>query len=239
MIKYLFLCTILFASLVSCINVTTVDTQHEKVKPSLNTSKENISKDSKVNILSEGGALLSETRTLPKDTLIDLMSLEEGITKQKEKPIHPRKGVGNYTIINSTNLQNISTTGNIANTTVLNSTEKLSSENVISDSKIPISASSEAGIHKKPTLLSSDKMDNDANAQEKLTERKTMILPDKMTQSKTVTKHPGMVIPVVITILVVPMFAVLGYLALKRGQEAWKNRHYKRMDFLLDGMYND
>lgn len=53
------------------------------------------------------------------------------------------------------------------------------------------------------------------------------------------SRHPGMVMPVVITMLVVPMFAVLGYMAVKRGREAWKNRHYKRMDFLLDGMYND
>lgn len=52
-------------------------------------------------------------------------------------------------------------------------------------------------------------------------------------------RHPDLIMPVVITILVVPMFAVLAFMALRRGQEAWKNRHYKRMDFLLDGMYND
>ncbi|XP_063530301.1 uncharacterized protein LOC134741451 [Cydia strobilella] len=51
--------------------------------------------------------------------------------------------------------------------------------------------------------------------------------------------HPGMIMPIVIAILVVPLLAVLGYMTIKRGQEAWKNRHYKRMDFLLDGMYND
>lgn len=65
---------------------------------------------------------------------------------------------------------------------------------------------------------------------------KSSIISNK---ARNVNSHPGMITPLVISILVVPLFAVLGYMAFKRGREAWRNRHYKRMDFLLDGMYND
>lgn len=86
----------------------------------------------------------------------------------------------------------------------------------------------------KPTVLDASALGSSGD--------KTMSLIAEGLKHKQATNpgsHPGMIMPIVITVLVVPMFAVLGYMALKRGQEAWKNRHYKRMDFLLDGMYND
>ncbi|KPI91200.1 hypothetical protein RR46_14704 [Papilio xuthus] len=89
---------------------------------------------------------------------------------------------------------------------------------------------------KKPLVLSNEALD-----QITLTDFETSYPKDghKVKVPRNPNSHPGMIMPIVITILVVPMFAVVGYLAIKRGQEAWKNRHYKRMDFLLDGMYND
>lgn len=53
------------------------------------------------------------------------------------------------------------------------------------------------------------------------------------------SNQPGFIVPVIITIFAVPFMALLGYQAVRRGREAWRNRHYSRMDFLIDGMYND
>lgn len=51
--------------------------------------------------------------------------------------------------------------------------------------------------------------------------------------------QPGYIIPIVITLFALPLLVLIGYQAVRRGKEAWRNRHYRRMDFLIDGMYND
>lgn len=47
------------------------------------------------------------------------------------------------------------------------------------------------------------------------------------------------VVPIVIALLAVPFIAVLGAYAYKKSRDFWDRRHYRRMDFLIDGMYND
>lgn len=47
------------------------------------------------------------------------------------------------------------------------------------------------------------------------------------------------VIPVVCVILAVPLVILLAVFLYKKGSEFWERRHYRRMDFLIDGMYND
>lgn len=47
------------------------------------------------------------------------------------------------------------------------------------------------------------------------------------------------VVPIVIAMLAVPLMAVLGAFFYKKVQDFWDRRHYRRMDFLIDGMYND
>jgi hypothetical protein len=47
------------------------------------------------------------------------------------------------------------------------------------------------------------------------------------------------VIPVVFVILAVPLIIVLAVFLYKKGSEFWERRHYRRMDFLIDGMYNE
>lgn len=46
------------------------------------------------------------------------------------------------------------------------------------------------------------------------------------------------VIPIVAVILSVPLVAIVISVLYKRGTEWWQHRHYSRMDFLIDGMYN-
>jgi len=47
------------------------------------------------------------------------------------------------------------------------------------------------------------------------------------------------VVPIVIVILSVPFVAILISILYKRGSEWWKYRHYRRMDFLINGMYDN
>lgn len=47
------------------------------------------------------------------------------------------------------------------------------------------------------------------------------------------------IVPIVITMLAVPFLAVAGVFFYKRLCDFWDRRHYRRMDFLIDGMYND
>jgi len=47
------------------------------------------------------------------------------------------------------------------------------------------------------------------------------------------------VIPVVLVIMAIPLVIVLALFLYKKGSEFWERRHYRRMDFLIDGMYNE
>lgn len=47
------------------------------------------------------------------------------------------------------------------------------------------------------------------------------------------------VIPVVLVIMAIPLVIVLALFLYKKGSEFWERRHYRRMDFLVDGMYNE
>ncbi|XP_015600574.1 uncharacterized protein LOC107270246 [Cephus cinctus] len=47
------------------------------------------------------------------------------------------------------------------------------------------------------------------------------------------------IVPVVITIMAVPLLGLAAFVLYRRGRDCWDKRHYRRMDFLIDGMYND
>lgn len=72
--------------------------------------------------------------------------------------------------------------------------------------------------------ISQKKQDNDTNKHEYV---------------KYFKKGPDYVLPIVLTILAVPLVAILMTVLYKRGSEWWQHRHYRRMDFLIDGMYNN
>ncbi|RZB40396.1 hypothetical protein BDFB_001444 [Asbolus verrucosus] len=52
-------------------------------------------------------------------------------------------------------------------------------------------------------------------------------------------KKPDYVVPIVVVILLVPLVAIVISILYKRGAEWWQHRHYRRMDFLIEGMYNN
>ncbi|EGI67592.1 PREDICTED: uncharacterized protein LOC105144045 isoform X1 [Acromyrmex echinatior] len=47
------------------------------------------------------------------------------------------------------------------------------------------------------------------------------------------------IVPVIITIVALPILGAAIFVLYRRGRDCWDKRHYRRMDFLIDGMYND
>lgn len=47
------------------------------------------------------------------------------------------------------------------------------------------------------------------------------------------------IVPVIITMIALPILGAALFTLYRRGRDCWDKRHYRRMDFLIDGMYND
>lgn len=56
--------------------------------------------------------------------------------------------------------------------------------------------------------------------------------------SDSTTSHREYVVPIVTLIFAIPLLLGLFLLSYRRAKEFWLTRHYRRMDFLIDGMYN-
>ncbi|KAH9640638.1 hypothetical protein HF086_000582 [Spodoptera exigua] len=254
MIFYLLLCHILLIPIVNSSNTTVIkpESTNKTVTESLKVNPSNATKET---LLTEGGSVLSGVGAsildLPKEKLT---SLDNELGKNKVKPVVARKGV--VYIEDDNEKQNKTSTSNgipVQAPKMLDNTPEVKNETVATihsiESKVNASQLNNIvkGVNKtetpkKPLLLSYDSLANmTVKSSPDTLETNQIQSPNKYIKiyTKSANSHPGVIMPIVITILLVPMFAVLGYMALRRGQEAWKNRHYKRMDFLLDGMYND
>ncbi|XP_065336369.1 uncharacterized protein LOC135937199 isoform X2 [Cloeon dipterum] len=62
---------------------------------------------------------------------------------------------------------------------------------------------------------------------------------DDVPDLQTPAKREDYVIPVVGIIFVIPLIVILGALVYKKGVDLWERRHYRPMDFLIDGIYNN
>ncbi|KAK9300137.1 hypothetical protein QLX08_007062 [Tetragonisca angustula] len=76
----------------------------------------------------------------------------------------------------------------------------------------------------------------------------TIIEPNSDKQAfipHTKGSHLGMpkkinyVLPVIVTLIALPVLGAIVFMLYKQGRDCWDKRHYRRMDFLIDGMYND
>ncbi|XP_015433001.1 PREDICTED: uncharacterized protein LOC107189046 [Dufourea novaeangliae] len=47
------------------------------------------------------------------------------------------------------------------------------------------------------------------------------------------------VLPVIVTLIALPVLCAVIFIVYKQCRDCWDKRHYRRMDFLIDGMYND
>lgn len=83
----------------------------------------------------------------------------------------------------------------------------------------------ETAVHKKkhkPTITK-EPVDNDA---------------DNATIS-TFQSKKAVVIPIVVSLLILPLLSILIFFIYRKTRDYWDKRYYKRMDFLIDGIYND
>nr|XP_034183418.1 uncharacterized protein LOC117605798 [Osmia lignaria] len=53
------------------------------------------------------------------------------------------------------------------------------------------------------------------------------------------SKKINYVFPVIVTLIALPILGAIIFMIYKQGRDCWDKRHYRRMDFLIDGMYND
>lgn len=53
------------------------------------------------------------------------------------------------------------------------------------------------------------------------------------------SKKMDYILPVVVTLVILPLLIAVSYVVYRKGRDCWDKRHYRRMDFLIDGMYND
>ncbi|XP_055710933.1 mucin-2 [Phlebotomus papatasi] len=51
--------------------------------------------------------------------------------------------------------------------------------------------------------------------------------------------HRDYIVPIVVLIFAIPMILGLATVVIRRFKDYWLTRHYRRMDYLLDGMYNE
>uniref|UniRef100_A0A1B0CRA6 Uncharacterized protein n=1 Tax=Lutzomyia longipalpis TaxID=7200 RepID=A0A1B0CRA6_LUTLO len=51
--------------------------------------------------------------------------------------------------------------------------------------------------------------------------------------------HRDYIVPIVVLIFAIPMVLGLATVVVRRFRDFWLTRHYRRMDYLVDGMYND
>ncbi|XP_076647177.1 uncharacterized protein LOC143355889 [Halictus rubicundus] len=52
-------------------------------------------------------------------------------------------------------------------------------------------------------------------------------------------KRIDYVFQVIIVLIALPALGAILFIVYKQGRDCWEKRHYRRMDFLIDGMYND
>ncbi|EZA54323.1 hypothetical protein X777_05553 [Ooceraea biroi] len=81
----------------------------------------------------------------------------------------------------------------------------------------------------KPTVTSVDGPEVDDYRPSSRTKSSPLGMPRKI----------DYIVPVVTTIFALPLLCAAIFILYKRGRECWDKRHYRRMDFLIDGMYNE
>lgn len=203
----------------------------ELVEDPRRNKSSNLTKEDKLNRTSiststEESKPVSESPTAEKSLVT-----EETVTvnTQPTKPhsrIVPKKGV-NYNATASTSQDNFSTTLTNLSTTTTTTVQPTTTIKSI----------------RKPTLTIGSNDEKDALVKEKMN-NSIPITPKVPTieyyqKKKEDNKRSAFIIPIVAVILSVPIVAIVLNILYKRCKEWWSHRHYSRMDFLIDGMYNN
>ncbi|KAL5276000.1 hypothetical protein ACFFRR_001680 [Megaselia abdita] len=100
----------------------------------------------------------------------------------------------------------------------------------------------------KPRIVYSDEDQPDIVENEKSTEdsaKKTVTNahdveePNVQPSKEQFNPHRDFVVPLVTLIFALPIFLGIAVIGYRKVRDYWSTRHYRRMDFLVDGMYND
>ena len=91
--------------------------------------------------------------------------------------------------------------------------------------------------HKPSITIGEDEEPPNSNAKPQSNDtQKHGISIESVTQKSKKTDY---VVPIVAVIMSVPLVAIVFSVLYKRGADWWQHRHYRRMDFLIEGMYNN
>lgn len=91
-----------------------------------------------------------------------------------------------------------------------------------------------ATVVKKPTITENADDDYKPPDTKSVTSNMNVLVPDNKEH-----KRAAYLIPIIAVIFSVPLVAAIISVLYKRGSEWWQHRHYRRMDFLIEGMYNN
>lgn len=68
---------------------------------------------------------------------------------------------------------------------------------------------------------------------------KEAFIPHTKGSNLGMPKKINYVLPVIVTLVALPVLGAIVFMVYRQGRDCWDKRHYRRMDFLIDGMYND
>lgn len=158
----------------------------------------------------------------------------ESVEVVGDSKIHPRKGV-NFNNITSLPLNSTTVKVSIVTKPSTSTTTPTTTKFVPRKPKVTVGSDEE---DPPPRLFVNGKEILPKNTS---TANKKNAMDDEnvIITNRRVDKGSYYVLPIVLTILAVPLLAIILTVGYKRGAEWWQHRHYRRMDFLIDGMYNN
>ncbi|XP_031848873.1 uncharacterized protein LOC116434348 [Nomia melanderi] len=87
------------------------------------------------------------------------------------------------------------------------------------------------------TLFKEHKAKPTVTVGERNNDKRPLISPTR--QRLGLPKRIDYVFQVIIALIALPALGAILFIVYKQGRDCWDKRHYRRMDFLIDGMYND
>ncbi|KYN07416.1 PREDICTED: uncharacterized protein LOC108781763 [Cyphomyrmex costatus] len=152
-------------------------------------------------------------------------AIETAHIKSKTSNVHiPKLSTNNPRSDDSLNHR---ITSNYSNTSINETTAHL---DIMNNMTTKISMHVEKHIPKpKPTVTTVDGPEINESIPLSRTKNPPLGMPRKI----------DYIVPVIITIVALPILGAAIFILYRRGRDCWDKRHYRRMDFLIDGMYND
>nr|XP_012232614.1 PREDICTED: putative uncharacterized protein DDB_G0282133 [Linepithema humile] len=177
--------------------------------------------DSDINHATSEYAKSVETSSVTEAAHINNQTETSNITISKLDASSSRS---NNSLDHNVNLNNSSTTLASTNTTILHA-----KTNVVHNATTIAPKTSSHIPKPKPTVTTVDGPEVNESIPSSRTKNSSLGMPRKI----------DYIAPVIITIIALPILGAAIFMLYRRGRDCWDKRHYRRMDFLIDGMYND